>query len=318
MLTRSILSLLDLVAAAPAAPRPAVRAWGVRNVGRPPEGATGAGATGTEDGGVPEEGAGEGAGATPTSFCFKTSSRLWRYEGSAILFQLHTKGFRPLLRCLVETTGTKMPVERPPTPPRKQPRVRSKSPARPVSAVADMGIVVKSSREPPVESSLELPLIHKPQTQLQQQPSPQQSQQSQQSLQDQPYRKKKIPAAVREQVWIRHMGRVFEGRCNVVWCSNHITVFDFQAGHNIPESKGGETTVENLIPICARCNLSMSDSYTIDGWNTAFTTPHKPTPPQTQHRNPLQRQPIHSLPSVPTTPPTTKGRWYKRFFCSFT
>lgn len=198
-----------------------------------------------------------------------------------------------------------MPVERPPTPPRKQPRVRSKSPARPVSVVADMGVVLKSSREPPVESSLELPLV-----------SSQSPQQSHQSQQDQPYRKKKIPAAVREQVWIRHMGRVFEGRCNVVWCSNHITVFDFQAGHNIPESKGGETTVENLIPICARCNLSMSDSYTIDGWNTAFTAPHKPTPPQVQHKNPLQRQPIHSLPSVPIAQPTTKGRWYKRFFCS--
>jgi 5-methylcytosine-specific restriction endonuclease McrA len=82
-----------------------------------------------------------------------------------------------------------------------------------------------------------------------------------------PYKKAPIPKALREQVWIRHMSRKFEGRCRVRWCSNIITVFDFQCGHNIPESKGGPTTIENLVPICARCNVSMGSSYTIDEWN---------------------------------------------------
>lgn len=77
-----------------------------------------------------------------------------------------------------------------------------------------------------------------------------------------------IPKALREQVWIGYMGRAFEGKCRVRWCRNTITVFDFQCGHNFPESKGGATTLENLVPICARCNLSMGSQYTIGEWNT--------------------------------------------------
>lgn len=45
-------------------------------------------------------------------------------------------------------------------------------------------------------------------------------------------------------------------------------MYDFQAGHNTPESKGGATTLENLAPICSRCNLSMGSQYSIDEWNT--------------------------------------------------
>lgn len=89
-------------------------------------------------------------------------------------------------------------------------------------------------------------------------------------------RKAKIPKAVREQVWLTHMGNVFEAKCKVVWCTNTITVFDFQCGHNVPESKGGKTDVSNLIPICARCNNSMSNQYTIDEWNKKFAPPHQP------------------------------------------
>jgi hypothetical protein len=88
-----------------------------------------------------------------------------------------------------------------------------------------------------------------------------------------PYRKKKIPKALAEQVWITNFGHVFEHKCKVVWCRNKITVFDYECGHNIPESKGGKTTIDNLLPICARCNRSMSDAYTIDEWNHRFAPP---------------------------------------------
>ncbi len=91
-------------------------------------------------------------------------------------------------------------------------------------------------------------------------------------------RKAKIPAAVYEAIWIQKMGRVFEGKCLVPWCPNTINVFDFQAGHNIPESKGGPANVENLFPICARCNQSMGDRYTLDEWN-AMSPPFIPTKP---------------------------------------
>ena len=85
-----------------------------------------------------------------------------------------------------------------------------------------------------------------------------------------PYRKTKLPKALREQVWLKVMGERFDGKCRVTWCKNRINVFDFQCGHNIPESKGGATTLDNLLPICGRCNISMGSHYTIDEWNTKF------------------------------------------------
>ncbi len=81
------------------------------------------------------------------------------------------------------------------------------------------------------------------------------------------YHKKKIPKAVREQVWLQKAGKCFETKCKTSWCQNKITVFDFQCGHDIPESKGGSTTVANLWPICSRCNLSMGNTYTFQQWN---------------------------------------------------
>jgi 5-methylcytosine-specific restriction endonuclease McrA len=76
-----------------------------------------------------------------------------------------------------------------------------------------------------------------------------------------------IPKALREQVWIKINGKHYTSRCSVIWCKNKIDVFNFHVGHNIPESKGGETVLENLRPICCRCNLSMGNTYTIDEWN---------------------------------------------------
>ena len=90
-----------------------------------------------------------------------------------------------------------------------------------------------------------------------------------------PKSKKKtpIPAAFREQIWIRQFGKVFEAKCSTPWCQNKINVYDFQSGHNIPESKGGPTTPENLIPLCSRCNLSMGNRYTFDEWNKLGKAP---------------------------------------------
>ncbi len=80
-------------------------------------------------------------------------------------------------------------------------------------------------------------------------------------------KRKAIPKAIKEQVWIKWCGKNFESKCKVVWCRNKIDVYNWEAGHNIPHSKGGDMTVDNLRPICSRCNKSMSDTYTIDEWN---------------------------------------------------
>ena len=83
-----------------------------------------------------------------------------------------------------------------------------------------------------------------------------------------------IPKAIREQCWITVFGKSFEHSCYIPWCKNIISVFDFHVGHDIPESKGGTLDIHNLKPICARCNQSMSDSYTIKEW-VQLTKPRK-------------------------------------------
>jgi hypothetical protein len=94
-----------------------------------------------------------------------------------------------------------------------------------------------------------------------------------------PYVKSKIPKALREQVWLVKAGKVFETKCPIAWCTNTINVFNFQCGHNVPESKGGATHIGNLIPLCSRCNVSMGNMYTIDEWNTEFAPPVAPAVP---------------------------------------
>ena len=60
------------------------------------------------------------------------------------------------------------------------------------------------------------------------------------------YRKKSIPKALREQVWVQNIGPVFHAKCKVGWCKNRITPFDYQCGHIVPESKGGPTVLEKI------------------------------------------------------------------------
>ena len=74
-------------------------------------------------------------------------------------------------------------------------------------------------------------------------------------------------AAERQQVWIKYCGRHFDSKCSISWCDNAMNVFQFHVGHNKPRADGGPDTLDNLVPICANCNLSMGKKYTIDQWN---------------------------------------------------
>ena len=85
------------------------------------------------------------------------------------------------------------------------------------------------------------------------------------------YVKKTIPKALREQVWINTIGKKFSSKCTISWCTNTITPFDYHCAHIIPESKNGSTTIENLVPTCSKCNLSMSNNYTVVEWNDIIT-----------------------------------------------
>lgn len=85
-----------------------------------------------------------------------------------------------------------------------------------------------------------------------------------------PARKAKIPLALKQTVWVNQFGEVYKRKCPVRWCHRIISVFDFEVGHNIPESKGGTTTPDNLRPICRQCNIGMGNRYTIDAWSQQY------------------------------------------------
>ena len=121
-----------------------------------------------------------------------------------------------------------------------------------------------------------------------------------------PYKKQKISAALREQVWVQRNGRIFETKCMVTWCKNTVTVFDFQCGHDIPESKGGPTDITNLYPICGKCNLSMSNTYTFQEWCKLYTAVADP-------QSLLPAPPLP--PPPPPSPPSKSG--LSRFFKCF-
>ena len=80
------------------------------------------------------------------------------------------------------------------------------------------------------------------------------------------YRKQKIPIALRQACWVRQFGETYQHKCFVDWCHRKITCFDFEVGHNLPESKGGTLDLDNLRPICRQCNIGMGNMYTIDEW----------------------------------------------------
>ena len=70
-------------------------------------------------------------------------------------------------------------------------------------------------------------------------------------------RRKNIPKHVRTMVWNVHMGiNNLEAKC--FSCrAEKVDARNFQCGHVIAESKGGDMTIKNLRPICQPCNASM-------------------------------------------------------------
>jgi len=112
-------------------------------------------------------------------------------------------------------------------------------------------------------------------------------------------KKANIPKALREQVWITNVGNKFETKCLVVWCQNKINVFDYHVGHNIPESHGGATNINNLKPICARCNLSMGNYYSIEEWSKMGQSIQQNIPQS------INKNSVKWPSATPTTAPTT-------------
>jgi hypothetical protein len=70
-------------------------------------------------------------------------------------------------------------------------------------------------------------------------------------------RKKSIPKIIKDLTWQRWIGDdIAKAKC--LCCGiNEIKMNSFHCGHVISEADGGPTTVDNLRPVCATCNLSM-------------------------------------------------------------
>lgn len=97
-------------------------------------------------------------------------------------------------------------------------------------------------------------------------PHPQTKSQQSKHKNQKKYRKQKIPIALRQACWVRQFGETYQHKCFVDWCHRKISCFDFEVGHNLPESKGGSLDLDNLRPICRQCNIGMGNTYTIDQW----------------------------------------------------
>ena len=72
-----------------------------------------------------------------------------------------------------------------------------------------------------------------------------------------PYKKKAIPKSLKMLVWHTYIGKEV-GLAKCLCCKNkEITQMDFDCGHIVAESRGGVTSVNNMRPICTKCNRSM-------------------------------------------------------------
>jgi len=70
-------------------------------------------------------------------------------------------------------------------------------------------------------------------------------------------RKRRIPKTLKRAVWDTYVG-VDKGTAPCLCCERTpIRQLEFHCGHVISEARGGTTTVDNMRPICAQCNLSM-------------------------------------------------------------
>jgi hypothetical protein len=68
--------------------------------------------------------------------------------------------------------------------------------------------------------------------------------------------KQRIPSVVRHDTWDKYYEEVNKTKCPV--CNiRDIKSSSFEAGHIVSEKDGGKATVDNLVPICGKCNKSM-------------------------------------------------------------
>jgi hypothetical protein len=69
-------------------------------------------------------------------------------------------------------------------------------------------------------------------------------------------KKERIPATVRNIVWVTHFHTSKKGQCWLCKVED-ISSANFECGHVVSEKNGGKPTIDNLRPICSFCNKSV-------------------------------------------------------------
>ena len=65
-----------------------------------------------------------------------------------------------------------------------------------------------------------------------------------------------ITLGFRQSVWNKYCGDCYNKKC--LCCNtNEISVFNFECGHILSKKKGGNISIDNIVPICSFCNRSM-------------------------------------------------------------
>lgn len=119
-----------------------------------------------------------------------------------------------------------------------------------------------------------------------------------------------LPKRIREVVWSTYNGETYSSPCYVPWCHNMINVFNYQVGHDIPESKGGTYDIGNLRPICINCNLSMGNKWTIQEWGK-LVNPDKQCNEQSekeQHQHEQSEKEQNNITDLQVITPETTSR----------
>jgi len=75
-------------------------------------------------------------------------------------------------------------------------------------------------------------------------------------------KKTSIPKVMRERCWEKRNGRLLDGKCFCCGCA--LTINEFECGHVVAETLGGETSIANLEPICRTCTRSMGITNMLD------------------------------------------------------
>ena len=91
-----------------------------------------------------------------------------------------------------------------------------------------------------------------------------------QLVKNNPNKKKRIPKKVKTDSWNLWMGPdTRNGKCKCCQLTT-IDITRFDAGHIISEKNGGGVDIDNIIPLCNECNLSMSSINLPDYMNTSY------------------------------------------------